>query len=198
MQQDHSRVEMDINDAEAFKVRRQVIRGGEPVTQWVPMRKGVANLFRYRDVSMTANRRYLEALAVVDDPTPAIRDLDKITERKRTRDGKSVRAFNPLAREDRQVFETLSSGEHHIRGFTNRDIRQRLVELKALGARTQSVQQLSAKVSRLFHRLHVYGLIAKVPRSRRWRISKKGLRVLSSAIRLREQIFPDLYAAAYA
>ena len=131
----------------------------------------MANLFRYRDVSMTANTRYLEALAVVDDPTPAIRDLDKITERKRTQDGKSIRAFNPLAREDRQVFETLSSGEHHVRGFTNRDIRQRLVELEALGATTQSAQQLSAKVSRLFHRLHVYGLIAKVPRSRRWRIT---------------------------
>ena len=98
---------------------------------------------------------------VVDDPTPAIRDLDKLTERKRSRDGKSVRAFNPLARADRHVFEALSGGEHHVRGFTNRDIRQRLAELKALGGKAQTVQQLSAKVSRLFHRLHVYGLIAK-------------------------------------
>jgi hypothetical protein len=69
-------------------------------------------LFRYRDVSLTANRRYLEALAAVDDPTPAIEALDKITQRKRTRAGHSVRAFNPLSREDRQVFEALSSGEH--------------------------------------------------------------------------------------
>ena len=192
------RVEMVINDPEAFKVRKQVRRDGNQVTQWVPMRKGVANLFRYRDVSMAANRRYLDALAVVDDPTPAIRDLDKITERKRTANGKSVRAFNPLAREERQVFEALSAGEHHIRGFTNRDIRHKLTELNALGARTHTSEQLSAKVSRLFHRLHLYGLIAKVPRSRRWRLSNKGLRVLSSAIRLREQIFPDVYASAYA
>jgi len=78
------RVEMVINDPEAFKVRKQVRRDGKQVTQWVPMRKGVANLFRYRDVSMAANHRYLDALAVVDDPTPAIHDLDKITERKRT------------------------------------------------------------------------------------------------------------------
>ena len=96
------------------------------------------------------------------------------------------------------MFEALSSGEYHARRFTDRDIRQRLTELKALGATTQSAAQLSAKVSRLFHRLHVYKLIAKVPRSRRWRVSKKGLRVLSSAIRLREQIFPHLYATAYA
>jgi hypothetical protein len=78
------RVEMVINDPEAFKVRKQVRRDEKQVTQWVPMRKGVANLFRYRDVSMAANHRYLDALAVVDDPTPAIHDLDKITERKRT------------------------------------------------------------------------------------------------------------------
>ena len=73
----------------------------------------------------------VEAFAVVDDASPAIRDLDKITVRKRTRTGKSVRAFNPLAREDRQVFEALSGGEHDVRGFTNRDIRRRLTELKA-------------------------------------------------------------------
>ena len=36
------------------------------------MRKGVAYLFRYQEVSWQANYRYLDALAVVDDPTPAI------------------------------------------------------------------------------------------------------------------------------
>ena len=43
------RVEMVINDPEAFKVRKQVRPYGNQVTQWFPMRKGVANLFRYRD-----------------------------------------------------------------------------------------------------------------------------------------------------
>jgi DNA-binding IclR family transcriptional regulator len=40
----------------------------------------------------------------------------------------------------------------------------------------------SAYVSRLFKRLHVHGLIAKIPRSRRWRISQKGLRVIGAAV----------------
>ena len=34
------------------------------------MRMDVANLFHYFGVSMSANARYLEALAVVDDPAP--------------------------------------------------------------------------------------------------------------------------------
>jgi len=192
------RVETVINDPTAFKVRKQVVREGAHVTEWVKMRKGVANLFRYRDVSLSANRRYLDALALVDDPTPAIRDLDKITQRKRTRQGQSVRAFNPLAREDRELFAALASGGHHVRGFTNQDIRQRLKHTALLGPKRQTPQQRSARVSRLFHRLHVYGLIGKVPRSRRWRLTKQGLRVMSSAIRLRDQTFPDLYASAYA
>jgi hypothetical protein len=71
-------------------------------------------------------------------------------------------AFNPLAREERQLFEALSSGEHHIRGFTNRDLREKLIESQVLESAAQTVQQFSGKVSRLSHRLHLYGLIAKV------------------------------------
>jgi hypothetical protein len=190
------RVEIVINDPTAFKVRKRVRRRRAQVTQWVEMRKGVANLFRYRDVSLSANRRYLEALAAVDDPTPAIRDLDRITQRKRTRAGQSVRAFNPLAREDRQLFEALASGEHHIRSFTNHDLREKLIESQVLKTAAQTVQQLAGKVSRLLRRLHLYGLIAKVPHARRWRVTKKGLRVFSSALRLRDYVFPELYPAA--
>jgi hypothetical protein len=46
------------------------------------MRKGVAYMFRYREVSLAANGRYLDALAQVDDPTDAIQTLDRITTRK--------------------------------------------------------------------------------------------------------------------
>ena len=51
------------------------------------------------------------------------RDWDKITQRERTRESQSARAFNPLAREERELFAALANGGHHIRGFTNQDIR---------------------------------------------------------------------------
>ena len=76
------RLEMVINNPEGFTVRRQVMRKGKKVMRWVDMRKGVAYLFRYREVSLAANSRYLAALAEVDDPTDAIRTLDRITTRK--------------------------------------------------------------------------------------------------------------------
>jgi hypothetical protein len=80
---------------------------------------------------MTANKRYREALAAVDESTPALRALDKSTGRKRSRVGKSVDAFNPLVRGERQLFEALSAGRERVRGFCNRAVlselsRQRL------------------------------------------------------------------------
>ena len=81
------------------------------VQTWFPMRKGVANLFRYREVALAANGRYLEALAVVDDPSTALKQLNAITQRKRTRAGQSVKAFNPLSSDDQRIFKALLSGQ---------------------------------------------------------------------------------------
>ena len=92
------RVETVINNPEEFRVRKQVLRTGKPHTEWVEMRKGVAYLFRYREVSLQANGRYLDALAVVDDPTQAKRDLDRVTTPKKDAAGRGCSGFNPLAR----------------------------------------------------------------------------------------------------
>ena len=44
------RVETVINNPEEFKVRKKVTRKGISKVEWVPMRKGVAYLFRYQQV----------------------------------------------------------------------------------------------------------------------------------------------------
>jgi hypothetical protein len=190
------RVETVINEPEAFKVRKRVRRKGRAITQWVPMRKGVANLFRYRDVCLAANGRYLEALAVVDDPSAALKQLDTITRPKRTRAGQSVKPFNPLSPDEQRIFKALLSGANTINGFRNQDIRARLSGSAFLRSCGRCIAKQSAKISRLLKRFHIYGLIAKVPRTRRWRLTKRGWALLSAAISLKEQTFPVLYAQA--
>jgi len=74
-------------------------------------------------ISAQSNARYLEALSQVHDPTPAVRDLDALTSNASTKDGRTVRAINPLARTERMLFEVLLAGEHALHGFTNRDLR---------------------------------------------------------------------------
>ena len=57
------RIEVTINNPREFKIYKEVTRKGEKVMEWVPMGKSIANLYRYAQVSMAANKRYIEALA---------------------------------------------------------------------------------------------------------------------------------------
>ena len=42
----------------------------------------------------------------------------------------------------------------------------------------------------------IYRLVAKIPRSRRWRVTAFGHRVMSASVRLRQLHFPTFYAEA--
>lgn len=188
------RLETVINNPEEFRVRRQVRRNGKDMMAWVPLRKSVTLLFRYREVCLQSNVRYLDALNQVQDPTPAVRDLDALTTSAPTGDGRTVRPFNPLSRNDRMLFEVLMAGEHSLHGFTNRDLRQKLGRTRYPLAPEDDKQP--GQVTRLLRRLHAHGLIAKIPHSRRWRVSLAGRRTMTTAIKLREVAYPSLFAAA--
>jgi hypothetical protein len=188
------RVEMVINNPEEFKVRKKVMRKHKRVMEWVPMRKGVAYLFRYREVSQQANYRYLEALAVVDDPTPALQQLNDITTRKITASGRGVRPFNPLSQEDLQLFKAMMAGEHCIRGLANADIRTLLESSSHLRDLAHNPKKQSAKVSRILSRFHAHKLIAKIPRTRRWRVTNRGKQIMAASLCLRNVAFPELFS----
>jgi hypothetical protein len=188
------RVETVTNQPTEFRVRKRVRRNGQSRTEWVPMRKSVAYLFRYRDVSLQSNSRYLNALANVDDPTDALRGLDGITTRHHLSDGRTVKGFNPLARPDAQLFQTVMSGEHALHGFTNRQLREKLRQTATL--LHDDPKKQSGQITRLLRRLHAYRLIAKIPHSRRWRVTAFGHQVMAASLHLREINFPQLYAAA--
>jgi hypothetical protein len=187
------RVETVINNPDEFKVRKKVTRNGKSKVEWVPMRKGVAYLFRYQQVSLQAKCRYLQALAVVDDPTKAKRELDRLTTRKKDTAGRGCSGFNPLARRDAELFQSVMDGKHCIRGFSNRDIRQRLTATPHLRDCINNPKKASARISRIFRRFRTHGLIAKIPRTRRWRVTVYGRRVMSTALYLRHDDFPRAY-----
>jgi len=188
------RVETVINNPGEFKVRKKVIRKGKSKVEWVTMRKGVAYLFRYQQVSFQANSRYLEALAAVDDPTKAKRDLDRMTTRKQDTAGRGCSGFNPLARRDAELFQSVMDGDHCLRGFTNKDIRSRLASTPHLRSCGNVPKKASAKISRILRRFRTHGLIAKIPRTRRWRVTIYGRRVMGKALYLRHHDFPRLYS----
>ena len=177
------RVEAVINSPREFPIRRWGIRQGQRHLGWYPMAKGVANLYRYAEVARAANRRYLAALASLDDPSEAVGQLKALAEPVR-RDGRSCRGFNPASSEDTSLFAAVLRGEHTLKGFRNRDVGHRLypVAKDPTEARRQS-----ARVTRLLQRLHAHGLIAKIPRSQRWRVSRRGTLIMSCLLKVHRQ-----------
>ena len=185
------RVETVINAAKEFAVyRTQHHHDGTTSVGYYPMTKGVGSLVHYQEQALACNRRYLDALAVVDDPAPAYHDLRQLTEAKVVA-GRSYAGFNPARRDDVQLFAAVLAGDHIARGFRNGDIRA-IVFGPAKPAPQQ--RRHSAAVGRLLKRLHIRHLVAKVPHTRRWRVTDKGRPLLGLAVKLYRQSWPELAA----
>lgn len=184
------RVETVINRPQEFSVfRTRFHRDGSTAQGFFPMNKEVANLVYYQQQALACNQRYLDALAVVDDPAPADQELRQLTEPKVVA-GRSMAGFNPARREDVRLFAAVRDGDHIARGFRNKDLRAALFSSDA-----KPSPQRSAAVGRLVKRLHVRHLVAKIPRTRRWRVTARGRHLLTLAMKLYHQTWPELLAA---
>jgi hypothetical protein len=186
------RIETVINNPREFRVRRLRTRAGRSEMAWCPMNKGVCNLYRYREVALASNARYLEALAVVDNPAPAYRQVEKLTEPVVVA-GRSYAGFNPASGAAVTLFRAVLDGNHLVNGFRNADIRAILYRP---AEDPRECRRQRAVVGRLLKRLHVRGLIAKVPRSRRWQVSREGHRVLGAIVQLYHHGIPAAVAVA--
>ena len=173
------RVETVINQPGEFKVLRECQhRDGTTSVGWFAMCKGVGNMHHYQSHALACNQRYLEALAAVDDPTPGYDDLKRLTERQRHK-GRSYAGFNPAREEEVRLFAAVLAGDHIAQGFRNQDIR---AALYTESGNDPLRQRHSAAVGRLLKRLQVRGLVVKVPRSRRWRVTEQGRRVMGDTL----------------
>ena len=106
------RVETVINSPKEFWVyRTRRHHDGTSSVGYYPMTKSVASLVDYQQQALACNRRYLDALAVVDDPAPAYQQLRQLTEPKVV-EGRSYAGFNPARREDVRLFMTVLDGDH--------------------------------------------------------------------------------------
>jgi hypothetical protein len=173
------RVETVLHQPGEFKVLRECRhQDGTTSLGWFAMCKGVGNLHHYQSHSLACNHRYLEALAAVDDPTPGYDELRKLTEPQRHK-GRSYAGFNPARQEEVRLFAAVLAGDHVAQGFRNHNIRAALYTVS--GNHPLRPRQ-SAAVGRLLKRLQVRGLVVKVPRSRRWRVTDQGRRVMGDTL----------------
>jgi hypothetical protein len=181
------RIETVINRPYEFKVRRFGCRNGRRVIDWFSMSKRVRYFPRYAEVSLQANSRYLQGLAVVTDLSSHIHEIDSICEPV-VREQHRSRGLNPLSKREIALFAAVLHGEHTLHGFKLRDI----VRVAGIHLPTEPMacRRLTSKIYHRFAMLRAHGLIAKVPRSRRWRVTFKGHAFMSAALKVKTHDLP--------
>ena len=175
------RVEMTLNNPDRLKVLRR--RPSDQHLDWLPLRRGIADIRRRAELGRAAAARYLEALSVVGEPTPSHRLLDPVSHWV-TRDGRRYRALRPISPDEAPLFASLLRGEFALRGFENRDVRSHLYPRAADDPAAR--RQAAARVTRLLRLLRAHRLIRKVTGSRYYRLTAKGHQVMTTALRFRE------------
>ena len=175
------RVETTCNDITFFKHHRRVEhRDGSWEMKPAPMKESISSLPDLMGLLNGANRRYLEFLGTLDDPTAGVKRLEKIAEPVRD-DGRSHRGFNLFAGDDLDLFQAISRGQCTISGCRNRDLREWLPGRAA------------AQLGRMIKRLRAHGLLKKIGKRYKYYLTKLGRTVVTTALKLRELlIIPSL------
>ncbi|MGH9347588.1 MAG: hypothetical protein ACRD26_10010 [Vicinamibacterales bacterium] len=183
------RVETTLNQPRRFKVYRVTAPG--QARHWVPLRKGIADIPRRVALSQATNARYLDALSVVELPTPIHHVLDPVSQR-RCVNGRPFRPLRPIAPDDSACFARLLDGRALLAGIHAANLRCVLTSAEPADLRAR--QRLTGRVSRLLRLYRAHGLIAKVTRTRIYRVTPKGHQIMTTALRCRAATLEQLAA----
>jgi hypothetical protein len=175
------RVETVANDVSFFKHHRRVEhRDGTWEMKTAPLKKSIYSLPMLVELMKASNRRYIEFISAIDDPTGGIKDLNKISKAVKE-DARSYRGFNLFDGGDLELFSAIIRGEFNISGFSNKSLRKVIKGKKG------------HQVSRLLKRLRKHGLIKKIGNTYKYYLTALGRRVTATALKLREMyIIPSL------
>ena len=179
------RIETTAKDISFFKHYREVEqRNGESVMKFAPMKKTIYSLGALREVLNAANRRYLEFLSAIDDPSNGIDKLNKIT-RTVHEEARSYRGFNFFDQDDEALFVALARGEFNINGVQNKALRAFFPQFN------------SGQMSRIIRRLRTHGLIKKARHCYKYYLTAIGKQVVALGLKLKELVIvPELAAVS--
>ena len=175
------RIETTTLDVTFFRHYRQVEqRDGTTASKYAPMKKTIYSRGALREVLGAANRRYLEFLSSLDDPSGGVGKLKRLSATVHEQ-ARSYRGFNFFDPEDELLFEVIARGEFNISGFRNKTLRRRLPGLS------------SGQVSRLLKRLRTHGLIKKTAHGYKYYLTAPGRQVTALGLRLKNLVIvPEL------
>jgi len=181
------RVETTTNDVSFFRHHRMVEQhDGQRVMKLAQLKKSIYSLFPdLASISRAANDRYIQFLSAIDDPTPGLKVLSKISASVEEREH-HYRGFNLFDDDDQSLFEVLCRGEFFIHGFRNRSLREHLGRFRA------------SQVSRLLKRLRLHGIIKKVGNTYKYYLTELGRHVAVAGLTLKNLFLVPEFAAVIA
>jgi len=186
------RVETIINDPRDLKVFRTKEGDDAGVPKWLPMRRGVADLYRRTQISQKSNERCLDSLAAVEETQPLGKLVERLSQPAQLA-GRRVRALNPLAAPDATLLQAVGRGEFLINGFRNRDLRGLLYP----SATHETVhKRQAAAVTRQLRLLRAHGVIQKVAKTQRYLVTEYGRQAIAALAAAKLANVKQLLAAA--
>lgn len=172
------RSEVTINDASEFKVFRCAEGDKGGAKSWRQLRRTVADLPRRAQVSRAASERHLEALAAVECEQP-LEHLASGICRPITRDSRRYRALRPFDAFDQAALRALNKTDWCVHGLRNRDLRDALQEVFPSHL---TEKQIVGRITRLLRLLRAHGLLAKIPRTQRYRVTPKARQIVTAVL----------------
>ena len=170
------RIETTVNDVSFFSHHRQVQhRNGTFEMKIAPVKKTIYSLGVMRELMAAANRRYLDFISNLDDPSAGLPKVQKLSATVR-KDDRPYRGFNVFDPQDLSLFVALSRGEFNITGFRNSTLRRIL--------KNKTAQQLSY----ILKRLRLHGIIRRISHTRKYYLTSFGRQVILTALKLTQLV----------
>lgn len=176
------RIETTINDPHEFKIYKEV--GEKKILRWVSMGKSITNLYRYSQVCSSSNKRYLDALSMAEFKQDSIAGIEKLCCHVKSKN-RIYTGFNLLSPETERIFHAVMDGKNHINGFTNSSVRKIIFP----NAAPEDIK-IRNKTTRIISKLRAHKLISKVPKSFKYRISTKGVKIISAILEIKKRNIP--------
>jgi hypothetical protein len=166
------RLETTTNDVSFFKHHRKVEHRDRHTTrELAPLKKSIYSLIDLREILLGCNRRYLEFLSAIEDPSNGVRDLTRLSEAHHDGD-RTIRGLNFFEPTEQQLLRALQRPAFNIHGVRRADLTPHVPELSA------------SRLSRQLHRLRSLGLIKRVTRSYRYYLTRLGRAAIAAACSL--------------
>lgn len=166
------RIETTINHTRCFKVYRHPDDDRSREKKWLPLRKGVSDLYRRCEISKACNERYGDSLAMAK-VQETLKEVISPACNKVRKKGKSYRGLNPWQTEDYRLLTFLAKGENALSGFRNKDLRHWLYP-QSNRMYEKETKRYSGRTTRRIKLLRVHGLVKKVAKENRYMLTSKG------------------------